>query len=371
VLELLHQAENPLIVAGDGLFWSQGQVELTRFAEMTLTPVYGRRAGRGALDEAHVLSVKGAWSKPLTADADLVLTFGFRFWSGEGFGEPPKWAERATYVRIDAAADRAWSNGPADLTILGDPKAVLQQMIDKAREMGLDFSFRKESRWMRRIRDARQRFETSLLRRAGRNASARPIHPDRIMRDMLSVMDADATLIKDSFTLSGYVDHWFTPHTTGQVVDAGPLAPVGAGVGMGMGAQLGRPGKQVIVASGDGGIGIGGMDLETAVRHRIPIVVVLFNNSSWGPDPAVTFEMEELRSDFEMISDIRYDRVFEPMGVHAEHVEEAEELVPAFERALESGKPALIHIVSSNRYGNPALGTDFFSQDRFGKAEKP
>ena len=79
-------------------------------------------------------------------------------------------------------------------------------------------------------------------------------------------------------------------------------------------------GKQVIVVSGDGGLGIGGMDMETAAKYNIPIITLLWNNSSWGP----TFESMPLlkgRTDpFDMIKDIRYDKVFEPMGVYTEHV---------------------------------------------------
>ena len=170
------------------------------------------------------------------------------------------------------------------------------------------------------------------------------------------MIDRDATLIIDSFTLSGYTSQWFTAHTTGQIVDAGPLAPVGHGVGMGIGVQLGRPGKQVVVVSGDGGLGIGGMDMETAAKYDIPIICLLWNNSSWGP----SFEQMPLlkgRTDsFGMIPDIRYDKVFEPMGVYTEHVEQPDEIVPALERALKSGKTSLINVMGDKRFGHPTLG---------------
>ena len=76
---------------------------------------------------------------------------------------------------------------------------------------------------------------------------------------------------------------WFTARFPGQIVDAGPLAPVGHGIGMAIGAQLARPGKQVVVVIGDGGLGIGGWDIETALRYDLPVHTVLWNNSSWGP----------------------------------------------------------------------------------------
>ena len=88
----------------------------------------------------------------------------------------------------------------------------------------------------------------------------------------------------DSFTLSGYISHWSPRGFPGQIVDAGPLAPVGHGIGMAIGAQLARPGKQVVTVIGDGGIGhrrLGPGD--RAPSYNLPIVAVLWNNSSWGP----------------------------------------------------------------------------------------
>ena len=174
--------------------------------------------------------------------------------------------------------------------------------------------------------------------------------------DLVSVADRDATIVVDSFTLSGYISHWWTARFPGQIVDAGPLAPVGHGIGMAIGAQLARPGKQVITVIGDGGLGIGGWDMETAAKYGIPLVALLWNNSSWGP----SFEQMPLlkgRTDpFDMISGIRYDRIFKELGCHGEHVETPDEIVPALRRAFDSGKPAVINVVGDKRIGHPTLG---------------
>ena len=127
---------------------------------------------------------------------------------------------------------------------------------------------------------------------------------------------------------------WFTARFAGQVIDAGPLAPVGHGIGMAIGAQLARPGKQVVVVIGDGGLGIGGWDIETALRYDLPMHTVLWNNSSWGP----SFEEMPLlkgRTDpFNMLEGIRYDRMFAVLGCHAEHVEEPDDVARALRARL-------------------------------------
>ena len=355
-VEALFKAERPLIAGGDGIFWSAAGAELKELAELTHTPVYCRRAGQGALDEANALAIRGPWKKPFTGQADVVLAVGFRFWSGEKFGQPPTWSDQATYIQVDTDPQRVGWHVPAAIGIVGDPKLVLRQIIDKAKEMGLDFSAKADSAWMAQMAEARGNYEAMIAERAGQTHSETPTHPDRLIRDLVAVIDDDASLIVDSFTLSGYTSQWFMAHSMGQIVDAGPLAPVGHGVGMGIGVQLARPGKQVIVISGDGGIGIGGMDMETAAKYGIPICTLLWNNSSWGPGFESMPVLKGKTDPFDMLPNIRYDKVFEPMGVHTEHVEVPDEFVPALERALSSGKPSLVNVVGDKRYGHPSLG---------------
>ncbi len=355
-VEFLLAAERPLIAGGDGIFWSDAAAELRELVELTHTPVYCRRAGQGALDEASPFAIRGAWKKPFTGTADLVLAIGFRFWSGEKFGQPPTWSDKATYIQVDTDPQRVGWHVPAEVGIVGDPKLVLRQIIDKIKEVKADFSSKADSAWLKQMAEVRSSYEQMIAERAAATNDELPIHPDRLTRDLVSVIDDDATLVIDSFTLSGYTSQWFSAHGMGQIVDAGPLAPVGHGVGMGIGAQLARPGKQVIVVSGDGGLGIGGMDMETAAKYGIPIVTVLWNNSSWGPDFASIPILKGRTEPFDMLPDIRYDKVFEPMGVYTEHVETPDQIVPALERALGSGKAALVNIAGDKRYGHPSLG---------------
>ncbi|HTM56539.1 MAG TPA: thiamine pyrophosphate-binding protein [Pirellulales bacterium] len=355
-VDLLAHSERPLIAGGDGIFWSQAGAELTELAELTRTPVYTRRAGHGALSEDHPLAVQGAWKKPFTGRADVVIAIGFRFWSGEKFGQPPTWTDKATFVQVDATPTRIGWQVPAEVAIVGDPKLVLRQMIDAVKARKKDFGERKNSTWIEEVGKARENFRKLVRERSEKVKGEVPIHPDRLIGDLASVCDPDATIVIDSFTLSGYISHWWTVRFPGQIVDAGPLAPVGHGIGMAIGAQLARPGKQVITVIGDGGLGIGGWDMETAAKYNIPIIAVLWNNSSWGP----SFEQMPLlkgRTDaFDMIPGIRYDRIFKELGCHGEHVEQPDEIIPALRRAFESGKPAVINVVGDKRIGHPTLG---------------
>jgi acetolactate synthase-1/2/3 large subunit len=355
VVDLLAHAERPLLVGGDGIFWSRAAEELAELAQCTQTPVYTRRAGQGALSEDHPLAVRGAYKKPFTGRADLVVAVGFRYWSGEKFGQPPNWNPRAKYVQIDPTASRIGWHVPAEVAVVGDPKLVLRQLIDEVRRRG-DFDGRRTADWRREVAEARTTFESMLRERLAKVGQSVPIHPDRLASDLVSVLDPSATVIVDSFTLSGYLSQYFVARFPGQVVDAGPLAPVGHGIGMAIGVQLARPGKSVVTVIGDGGMGIGGWDMETAAKYKLPVVAVLWNNSSWGP----SFEQMPIlkgRTDaFDMLPNIRYDRIFAELGCHTEHVAEPADLRSALERALSAGKPAVVNVLGDKRIGHPSLG---------------
>jgi acetolactate synthase-1/2/3 large subunit len=356
VVELLARAERPLLIGGDGVFWSHAGEELCDLAERTHTPVYTRRAGQGAVSEEHPLAVRGAWKKPFIGRADLVIAVGFRYWSGEKFGQPPTWSHKAKYVQIDPTAIRVGAHVPADVPLIGDPKLVLRQLIDKVKERQKDFESKKNSKWLQEVAEARATFARMISEREQKVRDSIPIHPDRLARDLVSVLDKNATVVVDSFTLSGYMSHWFTSRFPGQVVDAGPLAPVGHGIGMAIGVQLAAPSRQVVTVIGDGGMGIGGWDMETAAKYKLPVVSVLWNNSSWGPSFDQMPMLKGRTEPFDMLPNIRYDRIFTELGCHGEHVEKPDELVPALERAFKSGKPAVVNVIGDKRIGHPTLG---------------
>ena len=296
------------------------------------------------------------WKKPFTGRADVVLAIGFRFWSGEKFGEPPTWSDKARYIQVDATPNRIGLHVPAELAIVGDPKLVLRQLIEASKRLGLSWKKNADSKWLRETAEVRANYERTIDETERKTHDQTPIHPDRLCRELCEVIDRDATVVIDSFTLSGWMTQWFRSRFPAQVVDAGPLAPVGHGVGMAIGAQLARPGKQVVLVIGDGGLGIGGFDIETAVRYGLPIATVLWNNSSWGPGFEEMPLLKGRTDPFNMIENIRYDQMFSVLGCHTEHVERPGDIRSALERALHSGKTSLVNVFGDKRIGHPRLG---------------
>jgi acetolactate synthase I/II/III large subunit len=361
-IEILLTAKRPLIAAGDGIFWSGAAAELRDFIELTNVPVYARRSGQGAVPEDHPLAIRGPWKKPFTGGADAVLAIGFRFWSGEKFGEAPTWSQSARYIQADATPARIGLHVPAEVALVGDPKLVLRQLCEAARANG--GKRLGQSDWLQEVADVRANFDRTIVEQEQKHHNDAPIHPARVARELCEVIEADATVVIDSFTMSGWMSQWFHARFPGQILDAGPLAPVGHGVGMAIGAQLARPGKQVVLIIGDGGLGVSGFDLETARRYGLPIVAVLWNNSSWGPSFEEMPFLKGRTDPFEILPNQRYDRMFALMDCHGEHVEGPEAFRPALERALRAGKTALVNVVGDRTIGHPSLGGNLLGSTR-------
>jgi len=352
-LDALLAAERPLLAAGDGVFWSDAAAELRALAERLGVPVYCRRAAQGAVPEDHPLAVRGPWKKPFSSRADVVLAVGFRFWSGEHFGDPPTWNASATYIQVDATPSRIGWQVPAQQALVGDPKLVLQQLLDAA---GARRAAPRTGAWVDEVTAARRAFDARLDARERGSRARVPIHPDALARALVEALAPDATVILDSFTMSGWIAQWLQARFAGQVLDAGPLAPVGHSIGMAIGAQLARPGKQVVAVIGDGGLGIGGWDIETALRYQLPVHTVLWNNSSWGPGFEEMPLLKGRTDPFAMLENIRYDQMFAVMGCHTEHVTQPAEIGPALRRAFASDKASLVNVVGDKRVGHPGLG---------------
>ena len=122
------------------------------------------------------------------------------------------------------------------------------------------------------------------------------------------------------------------------------------------GAQLGRPGRQVLALLGDGGMGVAGFDIETAARYKIPAVYLLFNNSGWLNPEAMKRALPFEGYSCGMLPDMRYDRIFEEQGCHGEYVTEPGQIRPALERAFSSGKTSVINVIPDTTIEPAAIG---------------
>lgn len=339
--KLLAKSERPLVLVGSGALWSKASSELRSFVEATNIPFYTTPQARGIIPEDHPLCFLGARSLALR-EADCVLVIGTRANFIFGHFLPPRFAIDAKVIEVNIDADDIGDNRRADVGIVGDARTVLQQLIE---ETSSRFDPMRTQGWLERLKHADADRRLSILPLL--ESEQKPIHILRLCKEIREMLPRDAVLAVDGHETLTFARQSIPTHCPGHRLNVGPAGCIGVGVPFGIGAKVARPDKMVVVFSGDGGFGMNGMEMDTAIRHNIPIVVVVNNNGGWGTglaSPSVIGpELGVIGRD---LGFTRYDKVVEALGGWGEFVEEPSGIRPAFERAIASGKPALVNVIT-------------------------
>lgn len=340
----LLKAERPLLIAGDGVYWSDGAAELQELAELLQIPTATRRTARGALPETHPLAFTQECRDGFAEHADLVCLIGMQVTALDRHFEPPAWSAGTRFIQIQENPELIWYGLPTPVAVVGSPRLVLRQMIDCVHSLAKSVPDRKA--WVEQLAKTRMEVTRRRAEKVKKQWGLRPIHPDVLGAEICNFLDPTATLIYDSYSGSHYLTDKVVASREGHILDAGLHQHLGHSIGMAIGAQVARPGKQVLAQIGDGGFGLSGMDMETMLRYRLPAVVVLLNNDSWGGRTIGGPLYFPKHGSWDNLPDIRYDRMFAELGCHAEYVTTAEEIRPALERSFNSGLPSLINVRS-------------------------
>jgi thiamine pyrophosphate-dependent acetolactate synthase large subunit-like protein len=333
---LLARAERPLIIAGSGVWWSDAAAALRAFVDTAGIPFYTTPLSRGSIPEDHELAFLFARVKAF-AEADVLVNVGTRFNYVIQFGRAPRFAADLKVIQIDVDPTELGHNRPADVPIFGDARAVLEQLTAAARGK-IDKG--RYGAWVSKLKAVDM--EKSLESEKAMSSDEVPIHPLRLCKEVRDFLRRDAILVVDGQEILNYGRQSIPTFTAGHRLNSGPFGCMGVGLPFGVGAKVACPDKQVVVLHGDGSYGINAMEFDTAVRHTIPIVVVISNNGGWTADPKQDKPGRNLGY-------TRYDKVAEDFGGHGEFVEKPHEIRPALERAWTSGKPAVVNVKTDYR----------------------
>lgn len=340
-VQLLVQAERPLFLIGKGIAWSDGAEEMRQLVDRLQVPFVPSPMGKGVVPDDHPLNFAGARSFALS-NADLVVLAGARFNWIFHFGEPPRFAPNVKVVQIDIDPSEIGNGVPAEVGLVGDAKMVLQQLLD---EVGEKAPPRWESPWLEALRAERRKNEEAIASMV--YSEEAPMNLYRMYRTIREVLDRDATVTVDGENAMAISRVMLPTYLPRHRLDAGTSACMGVAVPYAIGAQVARPGKQVVSINGDYAFGWNGMEIETAMRYDLPIVFIIANNVSVGGPQKM--ELGQRWEGDEQPEGIRYDKMMEAFGGHGEHVETPEQLRPALERAFAAGKPALVNVVIDRR----------------------
>ena len=335
VAALLAKAKKPLILSGSGILWSGASDALRAFVEKSGIPFFTTPQGRGVIPEDHDFAYLNARSTAMR-EADLFLVIGTRLNYIFGFGEAPRMNGDATIIQIDADPEELARSQAIHHGVVGDARLVLEQLIGKV-DKGLSRSFADWRAYLSDLHVKGVQKQEPLL-----NTDQVPIHPLRLCKEVRDFIDRDAILVVDGQEILNYGRQSIPSFTPGHRLNSGPFGTMGVGLCFGLGAKAAKPDKQVVVLHGDGSFGMNMQELDTAVRHKLPITIVVSLNGGWTADP-------EGKKAGSRLGYTRFDKIAEVFGCHAEFVEKPQDIRPALDRARKAnaeGKVALVNVVT-------------------------
>ena len=339
---LLQGAERPVVMAGTGLYWGRGEDALRRLAEELHLPVFLNGLGRGCLPADHELYFSRARGRALK-EADVALVMGVPLDFRLGFGKA--FDDAAELIVIDAAEPAR----PQPRAVAAELYGALPTTLDSLRAVAAVEPDRRA--WLSALREDEQARRTE--ERQGLEDQRSPLHPMRVYAELAPLLDRDAIVVCDGGDFVSFAGRLIDSHEPGCWLDPGPYGCLGSGPGYALAAKLARPDKQVVLLQGDGAFGFSGMEFDTLARHDVPVIGVLGNNGIWALEKHPMEFLYGYSVAAELRPETRYDEIVATLGGHGELVRAPGELRGAFERALSSGKPALINVLTDPAVAYP------------------
>ncbi len=358
---MLVEARLPVLHAGSGVIWSGAFAELARVADLLHAPVTTSWSARGVLAETSPL----AWPmvhieacNQLRNEADCALVVGAQLGETDWWGKAPYWATpaRQRLIQVDADEARLGRNRPADLAVLSDARSFLAALALALEPMAgrIPLADRRAAVAKLAEHKGRHRAELDALLAHQRV----PMVTAHVGATLRRVLDDDAVIVFDGGNTAVWGHSFFELRAPNTMLQTAHMGHLGAGVGQALGAAVARPGKQVVCMIGDGAMGFQMQEVETAVRHGLPVVFVVCCDRQWGMvkinqkfalGPTKERFARALGPDHEGtintdLGEIAWDELARAMGASGERVSDAAKLEPVLRAALASRRCTVIHI---------------------------
>ncbi len=351
LMDLLNQAEKPVLVAGSGAWYSDAGEELSRFIAATGIPIFTAANGRGVVPDTDplcfggVLAIRPGAGMHAGLSADLVILLGTRLNLFCMFGET--YNPDAKMVQVDIKAEEIGRNRPIDLPIVSDVRALVSELCEIVETTGNGDALRDRfSPWIEEL--GRAHDEGVATAEPDWRSTSTPIHPMRLAKDVDEFMDReDDIVVTDGGDATTWIGMTRTMRQAGHYLDYGLFGSLGGGIPYANAAKLLYPDKRVLLFTGDGSLGFNFMEFERAVSKGLPIVVIISNDLGWGM--IRHSQVVKLGHAIEPVTElgrIDYHSFVESMGGVGYLVEDPDQIRPALEKAFASGKTACINVMT-------------------------
>ena len=366
ILEEFKKSKKPMLIGGHGVWWGNAEKKLEEVGKTLKIPVYNIPYHQKLLPETSdaYMGLADIHQYPPSAKAleesDLVMMLGGRLDNQMNFGNPPLFPKNSRLICINGSPEELEQNRSADQILLSDPSAFLEALMD----FGKSRTSKERDEWYSLQKILRQEWvESSLSDLEQEEPDDLMMHPLRLALEVQSLMNQNDWLVIDG----GNTHFWseIAVNMAGAqgkelagILHPGSFSMLGVGVSFGLAAKLNHPKDRVVVISGDGAFLSGGLSIEAAFQENVPITVVIDNN---GGLTTISQQQERLFADERHVAtdfrDIPFHTMFEGMGGHGELVEKPEDLKPALEKALSSGKTACVNVRTRSAISPIVLAT--------------
>ena len=335
--EALRGAARPMIMAGSAIYWSEAHEQLRTFANTLKAPVYLNAMGRGSLPQDDSLFYSRSRRNALQ-QADTIVVLGtpldFRLSYGKRFNP------EATVIQVDIDPEELGRNRDVDIPIESDVRAFLE-----AATAEIDGAQFDHDGWLGELREAEDKTRAQMEEWMASDRT--PIHPFRLCAEIANFVDDNTIVVGDGGDIVSHASKILPVNYPGQWYDPGPFGTLGVGTGFCMAINSVYPDKRILMVNGDGAFGLNGFDFDTFVRFGIPVVSIVGNDRQWGQ---ITVGQRAMYGKDRVVAsilgdDCRYDKIVEGMGGHGEYVTEPDQIAPAIQRAIDSGKPACVNVI--------------------------
>ena len=337
-LASLKSARQPLAIIGKGAAWAGAEEQVRRFIEETQMPFLPSPMGKGVVPDGHPLSVAAARTYALQ-NADLVFTIGARLNWIMHFGLPPRFREDLRVVQLDIAAEEIGSSVPAEAALVGDAKVVMAQLVAELEEN--PWQIPANDPWRQALdkeRTAKQEATVPMV-----ESDEVPMNYYRPLQEIQRMLPRDAIIVTEGASTMDISRQVLDNYEPRKRLDAGTWGTMGVGPGFAIAAQVANPDKRVIALEGDAAFGFDGLEVEVAVRHKLPITWIVFNNNGIGGGPSNVPEGAAYPPNA-FVPNARYDKVIEAFGGKGYHAETPQELRAALQESFDSGETTLINV---------------------------
>ena len=366
VLSLIGNAKRPILIGGHGVWWSGAEKKLEAAGSSLRIPVFNVPYHQKLLGE-EVEAYMGLAdihqyhpSKYALQESDVAIVIGARLDNQMNFGNPPFFPKTTTLICVNGSHEELELNRSADEVLLSDPGAFLDAMLDmqKAGKWSLgsewfDDNKRRRGQWV----------EQMVADIPGDEELNGALHPLQLAMDVQDAMGDEDWLVIDG----GNTHFWseiavniagWKGKKLGNILHPGTFSMLGVGVSFAITAKLTHRKDTVVLISGDGAFLSGGLSVEAAFQENLPIVVVIDNN---GGLDCISQQQERLfasqthfATDFR---DIPFHTMFEGLGGYGELVTSRDDLIPAVQRAIASGKTACVNVKTKGHISPIVLAT--------------